>query len=158
MTANVKGSKARVRRAQILSHIQNKGRASVDELAAIFGATPQTIRKDLSIMEVEGGIMRVHGGAMLLAGNEYTNYEARKEMASEEKNRMGAACSKLIPNNTVIALNAGTTTAAVARNIKYHTGMNSVIQETSSLIKDNQMQWQVPENEDKQWWMRKVRF
>ncbi|MDP6189596.1 MAG: DeoR/GlpR family DNA-binding transcription regulator [Gammaproteobacteria bacterium] len=126
MTANAKGSKARVRRAQILSHIQNKGRASVDELAAIFGATPQTIRKDLSIMEVEGGIMRVHGGAMLLAGNEYTNYEARKEMASEEKNRMGAACSKLIPNNTVIALNAGTTTAAVARNIKYHTGMRVV--------------------------------
>ncbi|MDP6969565.1 MAG: DeoR/GlpR family DNA-binding transcription regulator [Gammaproteobacteria bacterium] len=110
----------------MLSHIQKKGRVSVDELAAMFGATPQTIRKDLSIMEEEGGVMRVHGGAMLLAGNEYTKYEARKEIASDEKYRIGVACSKLIPNNAVVALNAGTSTAAVARNIKYHSGLRVV--------------------------------
>jgi DeoR family glycerol-3-phosphate regulon repressor len=126
ISKNEKGQKSRNRRATILSQLQESGRASVDGLAEMLSATPQTIRKDLSLLEAEGGIMRIHGGAVLLAGSEYTSVDARKEIASKEKGRIGIACARLIPNNAVVSLNAGTTTASVARNIKYHTGVRLI--------------------------------
>lgn len=120
------GRNSELRQVAILQHLQLNGRAMVDDLAERFTTTPQTIRKDLSVLADESKIMRFHGGAALLAGIEYTGFEVRKEIAKDEKERIGKAASEQIPNYAAIIINAGTTTAAVARNLNQHSGLKVV--------------------------------
>jgi DeoR family glycerol-3-phosphate regulon repressor len=120
------GRNTKVRRTAILAHLKQHGRAMVDDLADLFETTPQTIRKDLTALADGGLVMRFHGGAALLAGTEYVGFDVRKEIAQEEKERIGRATAKQIPNNVVIMINAGTTTAAVARNLLHHVGLKVV--------------------------------
>lgn len=120
-----------LRQTAILQYLQQNGRAMVEGLAERFGTTPQTIRKDLSILADESKVMRFHGGAALLAGVEYTGYEVRKEIAKVEKEHIGAAAARLIPNNAAIIINSGTTTAAVARNLAQHAGLKVVTDSVS---------------------------
>ncbi|MBO6853999.1 MAG: DeoR/GlpR transcriptional regulator [Marivivens sp.] len=114
------------RHDQILSLLTSRGRASVEEIAKAIGKTPQTIRRDLTTLATQNKVVRFHGGASLLAGIEYTNYEARQNIAAEQKSRIGAACAAIIPNDVAVMINSGTTTAAVARELAGHTGLRVV--------------------------------
>lgn len=98
----------------------------VEDLAEFFETTPQTIRKDLNMLADDGRVMRFHGGAALLAGTEYTGYEVRQQIAREQKERIGRATAALVPNNTAVIINSGTTTAEVARQLDRHTGLKLV--------------------------------
>ncbi len=117
---------SKARRIAILQNLQQNGRALVDDLAVFFNTTPQTIRKDLNALAEESKVMRFHGGASLLAGIEYTGFDARESISRSEKEKIGKAAAKLIPNNAAIIINAGTTTAAVARSLGHHTGLKVV--------------------------------
>lgn len=116
-------SALKMRQSAILRHLRESGRMQVETLAAVLGATPQTIRKDLNTLAAEGKILRFHGGASLLAGVEYTAFEIRKEVAAEQKERIGREIARRIPNNCSIFLNSGTTIEAVARHLAHHAGV-----------------------------------
>ncbi|PIV73137.1 MAG: DeoR family transcriptional regulator [Rhodobacteraceae bacterium CG17_big_fil_post_rev_8_21_14_2_50_65_11] len=118
-----KHSTSRARRQEILHCLRQNGRIEVETLAEHLETTPQTIRKDLNFLAEEGKIIRFHGGASLLAGVEYTAFDIRKEVAAEQKERIGRALARRIPNNCSIFLNSGTTTAAVARHLSQHAGL-----------------------------------
>ncbi len=120
------GRNTRLRQSAILQHLQQCGRALVDDLAELFNTTPQTIRKDLNSLAGENKVMRFHGGVTLLAGIEYTGFAAREKISKKEKADIGKAAAKFIPNNTVVIINAGTTTAAVARSLNHHIGLKVV--------------------------------
>lgn len=117
---------APVRQAAILKHLQKNGRALVDELAEMFKTTPQTIRKDLNALAEVNHIARFHGGAALVGGTEYTGLEVRQKIAWKEKEDIGRAAAALIPNDSSLIINAGTTTSAVARNLSHHVGLKAV--------------------------------
>ena len=119
------------RQNAIFQHVQRNGRVLVEDLVEMFRTTPQTIRKDLQTLADANRIMRFHGGAALLAGIEYTSFEARKHMAAKEKATIGKAVAKLIPNNIVLMLNIGTTTAAVAQELKHHAGLKIITDNVS---------------------------
>lgn len=114
------------RQTAILRHLQKSGRAVVDDLAELFGTTPQTIRKDLSALAEDNQIVRFHGGAALVGGTEYTGFEVRQQIARDEKEAIGRATAGLVPNNSSLIINAGTTTAAVARHLSHHVGLKIV--------------------------------
>ncbi len=103
------------RQKEILTRIQAQGKVWVEELVTALGTTPQTIRKDLRILEEKHLILRFHGGASLLAGVEYLAYDTRREIAAGAKQAIAAATVRLLPDNATVFLNAGTTTEAVAR-------------------------------------------
>ncbi len=126
-----KSRNTRSRRAAILAFLQENGQASVDNLASLFETTPQTIRKDLTVLADDDRVIRFHGGASLLAGTEYVGYDVRKEIARAEKELIGQAAAKLIPNNAAVFINSGTTTAAVARNLTHHVGLKIVTDSVS---------------------------
>ncbi|UWQ15365.1 DeoR/GlpR family DNA-binding transcription regulator [Aliiroseovarius sp. M344] len=109
-----------------MKHLQAKGRALVDDLAELFEATPQTIRKDLNALAEVNQIARFHGGAALVGGTEYAGFAVRQDVAREEKEHIGRATAALIPNDSSLIINAGTTTAAVARNLSHHVGIKAV--------------------------------
>jgi DeoR family glycerol-3-phosphate regulon repressor len=111
------------RQNSILEIAKQVGRVTVDELAARFDVSPQTIRKDLNDLCDQRLLARVHGGAILSSGIENFGYDARRAIANDEKEAIGRHTATLIPNNASLFINIGTTTEAVARSLLQHTGL-----------------------------------
>ena len=108
------------RQAAILALARGAGRVGVEDLAARFGVSPQTIRKDLNTLCDRRLLARQHGGAMLASGVENLGYAARRALAHAEKRRIAARCAALIPDGSSLFINIGTTTEEVARALVHH--------------------------------------
>lgn len=108
------------RQTEIMALAKEQGRVLVDELAARFAVTPQTIRKDLNDLCDIRALNRIHGGAVFPTGNENVKYEARRSMAATEKQAIGRAAADLIPDNSSLFINIGTTTEAVGDALVDH--------------------------------------
>ena len=111
------------RQHQILTIARQAGTVQVDDLAARFDVTPQTIRKDLNELCDSRLLARTHGGAMLSSGVENVAYESRRQLAALEKQVIGQRAATLIPNNCSLFINIGTTTEEVARALVHHEGL-----------------------------------
>jgi len=111
------------RQNTILEIARHSGRVMVDELAQRFEVTPQTIRKDLNELCDRRLLTRIHGGAVLSSGVENVGYDARRMIASEEKEAIGRAAAARIPDQASLFINIGTTTEAVARALLQHSGL-----------------------------------
>jgi DeoR family glycerol-3-phosphate regulon repressor len=111
------------RQADIVALARETGRLDVDALAAHFAVTPQTIRKDLNELCEQGVLQRYHGGAMLPSSVANLAYEARRQLATEAKRRIGQKAAELIPNDCSLLINIGTTTEQVATALRSHSGL-----------------------------------
>ncbi|GMA19483.1 DeoR/GlpR family DNA-binding transcription regulator [Arsenicicoccus piscis] len=102
----------------IVERARTEGRLEVSALAEELDVTPETIRRDLTILERHGHLRRVHGGAIPIErlGFEPTT-AARAERHTAEKARIGARAAELIPADAAILLDAGTTTAALVEHL-----------------------------------------
>ncbi|WBH18342.1 DeoR/GlpR family DNA-binding transcription regulator [Sphingomonas radiodurans] len=92
----------------------------VDDLAERLGVTPQTIRKDLTLLERRAMLSRVHGGAVVTSGVDNVLYAERRLIAAETKDAIGAAAASLVPNGASLFINIGSTTEAIARHLTGH--------------------------------------
>jgi DeoR family glycerol-3-phosphate regulon repressor len=101
------------RNRDILSLAKLQGRVQVEDLAQRFQVSVQTIRKNLNHLCERGQLVRIHGGAEMPSGIENVEYEARRQMAAEEKSAIGRSVAALIPDNASLFINIGTTTEAV---------------------------------------------
>lgn len=109
---------ARQRREVIAEVLDAEGRVSVSDLALRFGVTDVSIRRDLTILEEEGFLRRVHGGAVAATREHGRNaYALRAKAAREEKKRIGAAAAALASDGDVVAFDSGSTVAQVAAHI-----------------------------------------
>jgi DeoR family transcriptional regulator, glycerol-3-phosphate regulon repressor len=108
------------RQTEIVGLARLQGRVSVDDLAVRFEVTPQTIRRDLNDLCEQRVLTRVHGGAIMVSGVANLAYEARRVMAAEEKRAIGVAAAQLIPNESSLFINIGTTTEEVAQALSGH--------------------------------------
>ncbi|MEO3998267.1 DeoR/GlpR family DNA-binding transcription regulator [Mesorhizobium sp. CAU 1732] len=111
------------RHAEIVQMAKDAGRVLVDDLATHFGVTPQTIRKDLNDLCDQRMLTRIHGGALFPSGIENMEYEARRKIAADEKQAIGRAAARLIPDNASLFVNIGTTTEAVSDALLDHDGL-----------------------------------
>ncbi len=114
------------RQRAIVEHIRDTGRGLVDDLAAAFGTTPQTIRKDLAALAEARLVERFHGGATLAAGMAYPRYEVREQTAVAQKAAIGVTAAGLIDDNVTIMVNGGSTTAAAADALRDRVGLRVV--------------------------------
>jgi DeoR family glycerol-3-phosphate regulon repressor len=108
------------RHSEILKLIRRQGRVEVEQLCGRFGVSAQTIRKDLEALARQHHVVRFHGGAMLPSGVDNLEYEARRQIAAPEKEAIGRAAARLIPDNSSLFINVGTTTEAVGRALHSH--------------------------------------
>ena len=111
------------RHAEIIQMAKDQGRVLVDDLALYFNVTPQTIRKDLNELCDQRMLTRINGGALFPSGIENLEYEARRRIAADEKEAIGAAAAKLIPDGASLFINIGTTTEAVSKALLDHNGL-----------------------------------
>ncbi|MEA2767721.1 MAG: DeoR family transcriptional regulator, glycerol-3-phosphate regulon repressor, partial [Acetobacteraceae bacterium] len=82
------------RQNEIVALLRASGRVAVEELAAHFEVSPQTIRRDLNEMSEARVITRVHGGAIVASSVENLAYDARKLVAQQHKRLIGEAAAK----------------------------------------------------------------
>src|SRR5277367_352491 len=111
------------RQTEILAILRQSGRAAVEDLAAQFGVTLQTIRRDLNELSEAKLAVRVHGGAILASGVANLAYEARQLVAHQHKRLIGEAAARLVPDNASLLINIGTTTEEVAKALAGHSGL-----------------------------------
>ncbi len=106
------------RREQIASLLEVVARVSVADLAEQFGVTDVSIRRDLTILEEEGFLRRVHGGAVAATREHGRNaYALRAKTARDQKKRIGAAAAALVGAGDVVVFDSGSTVAQVAAHI-----------------------------------------
>ena len=111
------------RHSEILQMAKEHGRVLVETLASHFNVTPQTIRKDLNELCEQHLLTRIHGGALFPTGIENMEYEARRKIAADEKEAIGRAAARLIPDNASLFINIGTTTEEVANALAERGGL-----------------------------------
>lgn len=109
---------AEERHSTIADLLTAHGRVTVTELAQRFTITPETVRRDLALLEEQGELRRVHGGAVAVdrGSTAETSVPERLATHSEQKQRIAAAAFALLPRTSAasIVLDAGTTTEALA--------------------------------------------
>ena len=102
----------------ILAESRTAGRVEVTALATTLAVTPETIRRDLSVLERQGLLRRVHGGAVAIEtlGIEPGIADKESRNAAEKKRIARAAVRQLaeLPEQATILLDAGTTTVRLA--------------------------------------------
>jgi len=95
----------------------------VADLTARFGVSAVTIRQDLRVLEVEGRVVRAHGGALAPGRSRPERaFEVRERLQRDEKERIGATAAALVVDGESIALDASTTALAMARHLKARGG------------------------------------
>ena len=102
------------RQRYIADVVRRSGRAEVAALARELGVTPETVRKDLAVLEREGLIRRVHGGAIALDGGPIEPRLAERSELAEEKDRIAAAAVAQLGDARSVFIEAGTTTERTA--------------------------------------------
>ena len=107
----------------ILDYIREHGSVQVDQLSGHLQVTPQTIRRDLNQLYEQQLVHRVHGGAMVKDNVENLGYGARKILMSEEKSDIARRAAELLPDNSSLFINIGTTTERVADFLYDRKGM-----------------------------------
>lgn len=111
--------KATKRREEILRLASSGGETIVDELADRFGVTASTIRRDLAKLSQEGELARTYGGAIAMPAREQPLAERSAEHHSA-KVAIGAWAAGQVHRGDVVLLDAGTTTAELARALRGH--------------------------------------
>ena len=135
MRSNLSGLPAAARRSKMRALINRRGFALVSDLARIFSISEVTVRGDLNALAQTNTIRRVHGGAMTAdySASMLRTSESSFDKYFEEKSRIGLAAANLVESHQVIALDAGTTTMAVARALALRDDLKNVTVVTNAL-------------------------
>ncbi|HZC73114.1 MAG TPA: DeoR/GlpR family DNA-binding transcription regulator [Jatrophihabitans sp.] len=104
------------RRAELLRQVTQAGYLSSSAAAAALGVSEMTIRRDLRALATQGLVNRVAGGASVVAADG-APFEQRRGAATAEKRAVARAAVDLLTSDTVLALDAGTTLAALAAQL-----------------------------------------
>lgn len=97
----------------ILKELKKKGSLTVLDLVSITKASESTIRRDLVELDNQGLLKRVHGGAVLIekANLAVENPLSERQLQNlEEKELIGKYASKLVEENDMVYIDAGSTT------------------------------------------------
>ncbi|MBL1117666.1 DeoR/GlpR transcriptional regulator [Streptomyces sp. 110] len=118
---------SRKRHAKIVESLRSTGVASVRELAENLQVSESTIRRDLTLLDRNGELLRTYGGAALPRGSaEAAETEAEREIPLDVvmsrhqvlKDAIAEEAVKLVEDDSVIVLDIGTTPLAIARRLR----------------------------------------
>ena len=97
----------------ILQMLKQKRAVTVTELTKELEASESTIRRDLSVLDKEKKLIKVHGGATALE-DEFISFEAdvatKSVLNIQEKHAVGKYAASLINKEDFVYIDAGTTT------------------------------------------------
>ncbi|MEU1970284.1 DeoR/GlpR family DNA-binding transcription regulator [Microbacterium sp. NPDC019599] len=109
------------RQAHITRHLAERGRVSVIGLADDLGVTTETIRRDLDLLEQQGALRRVHGGAVPLrtGGLAEPSIAERMSVNADAKRTIAHRALEVITDGYrgAVVFDAGSSVGAVAAGL-----------------------------------------
>lgn len=112
---------ARQRQEAILGQVRRDGGVRVGELVDSLGVSDMTVRRDIAQLVDRGVVVRVHGGATL-ADAPHASFEPRfrTKLGEQraEKLAIARSAARLVAPGSAVALSAGTTTLALAEQLR----------------------------------------
>jgi DeoR/GlpR family transcriptional regulator of sugar metabolism len=111
---------ARQRQEQILEQVRTTGGARVSDLVELLGVSDMTVRRDIASLARRGLVARVHGGATAIGGRstDEPGFAVKSGMQTEEKASIAVAAAALVEPGDSVAISGGTTTYAVALELR----------------------------------------
>jgi DeoR/GlpR family transcriptional regulator of sugar metabolism len=102
------------RQRQLLTILSEGGQASVNELSRRLSVSPATVRQDLSGLEKQGFLRRVHGGALI---DETDDISHRMAINYEKKLSIARQAKALVQEGETIFIEAGSVNALFAKEV-----------------------------------------
>ena len=109
------------RRHLIVSQLKQQGELSVEQLAEQFQTSEVTIRKDLTVLEQAGLLLRRYGGAVPVPQDFIA--DSSFEKVSKRKLAIAKAAAGLIKDHYRIIIDSGRTTAALLPELASKQGL-----------------------------------
>lgn len=109
-----------IRRHEMIMEVMlNQKDVTVNELSERLQVSGKTIREDLSKLEEQGLIMRVHGGAVLAQSDQFGILPSKNPLDkyADEKTEIALRAVAHIEEDDIIALDGGSTTLEIARRL-----------------------------------------
>ena len=107
------------RREHIRLLVRESGIARVEDLRRELKVSVATVRRDLEVLEEEGLLRRVHGGAVSIESRlEEAVFDDKTNQFSIEKRAIAEKAYKLIGQEESLYLDGGSTTLCLARLLK----------------------------------------
>jgi len=119
MTDSTTRELAAERQERLREWLRDRRVVRVETFARELGVSPATVRRDLAAMAAEGGLRRVHGGAVATAGGarvaDEPLFDDKATRAAPQKRRIAEAAAALLPaGHTTLFLDGGSTVLALA--------------------------------------------
>jgi len=121
------------RRQHLATIVGDRGFVRVTDAALELGVSDVTIRGDLSALEAQGALVRVHGAAMPVSALREPSLEAALDRDAAAKAAIGRAAAALVKNGESIYVDAGSTAMALATALVARHDLHDVVVVTSGL-------------------------
>lgn len=114
--------------------LQNE-KVSIRQLQKHFDISINTLRRDLDELEQRGHVSKVYGGVAARTLSSLTPMPKRFQQNVQNKRFIGEMAASLIPDNTTIFIDSGSTTSNIVRCLNQKKGLTLV---THSLVALNE--------------------
>lgn len=110
------------RKKFILKYLEEHGNVTTNELCGLLSVSPATARNDLNKLEKDNLILKTHGGATLLSGQERLPqsgfyFDERQRVNAQEKEAISELALEMIEDNQCIILDASSTAVTLAKRL-----------------------------------------
>ncbi|GJL82824.1 MAG: DeoR family transcriptional regulator [marine bacterium B5-7] len=105
------------RQSTIADIVRDEGRVTVEALTRHFGASAETIRRDLATLSREGIIRKVHGGAVFPGSRGEDPFQKRMGHNIAAKRHIAKKAITLVSAGDTLFIDTGTTTLMFAREL-----------------------------------------
>lgn len=107
------------RRTKILMLFKEQDVITISELMNTFEISIETVRRDLNLLEKQGKIEKVYGGAKLKQANfDEPTMDHRMTNRLSYKEIIGKKCAEFIEDGDCVFIDSGSTTYQIAKHIK----------------------------------------
>jgi ribose transport system substrate-binding protein len=112
------------RRKTILETLRAEGFCSVAVLAKHLDVSEVTVRNDLTALEEQGEVTRIHGGAVLSPSQPRSRrFDEQSRLNEDKKRRIARYAAELVDDYDSIILDASTTVYHMADYLRDHQGL-----------------------------------
>lgn len=103
------------RKHEIFELLVERGTVSLDEFAARFAVSKMTVHRDLDVLEGQGLLRKIRGGATIEASGEFeSDFRCRSRIAAEEKRHIARAAAAFVEPGTSVMVGDGSTSQCLA--------------------------------------------
>lgn len=130
LRARVRVAGPRLRQEKIAEAVRRQGHVSVEQLAARFKTSHETIRRDLAALAEAGAVMKVHGGARLPGRREEGPFRERLATNAVAKRLIAEKAAELVRPGATLFIDTGSTTLMCAEALGRIAGLTVITNST----------------------------